>query len=648
MKFSLLMAGVAAVSLGVVGPASTHAFGAARTAPDLSRATDQGALVDLGAGEAPMTVTLPLNLRNLAGAEAMMIRVATPGDALYHQFLTPDQFRTAFGPDEAEVARAVSVLRLSGLSAERTTSTTLSVSGSVAAMQRVFQTELHQFNVPAGERSAAVTFQAPVVKPTVPEAIASVVQTVVGLDDVPAFTSNMMQAPSAFGGVPAQALPGNASTGTPFGVLTVTDFAKLYDVEPIYAKGVTGAGRTVAVVTLASFTPSDVFTYWADLGLKVNPDRISIVNVDGGPGAPSDASGSDETTLDVEQSGGIAPGADIIVYQAPNKTQSFLDDFAQAVEDNQADSISTSFGTWEFRDSAQNNRMVTDAFNGMTESALQGFHNVFVQAALQGQSVFAAAGDSGAFDTVRGFGDVNFTDPLSVDYPGSDSAISAAGGTTLPGTQILPTSATASIEITVATERVWGWDYLEPFCTAIGETLAECGIFSVGGGGGVSSFFDVPFYQKAFPGVQLSQPNQSFIQEDVTPPDDIFDLPANFAGRNVPDFVYNADPETGYEIVYTSNVNGFETLTFIGGTSFVAPQLNGVTALLGQNAHARFGLLNVPLYALARTGLTGLGPFPLIVPITTGDNWFYTGRNGFSPAGGLGKIQVNNLSEILR
>jgi kumamolisin len=183
----------------------------------------------------------------------------------------------------------------------------------------------------------------------------------------------------------------------------------------------------------------------------------------------------------------------------------------------------------------------------------------------------------------------------------------------------------------------------------LGLTNDACGIFSVGGGGGVSVFFDIPLYQKGIVGTQRSQPNQSLIEEDVTPPQDLFDLPANFAGRNVPDFSYNADPETGYEVFYTSDVTGFSVQSFFGGTSFVGPQLNGVTALLGQNAGGqRLGLLNVPLYTLERFGLTSVGPNPILNTITTGDNWFYTATKGYSPAAGLGTINVANLAKVLR
>jgi kumamolisin len=34
--------------------------------------------------------------------------------------------------------------------------------------------------------------------------------------------------------------------------------------------------------------------------------------------------------------------------------------------------------------------------------------------------------------------------------------------------------------------------------------------------------------------------------------------------------------------------------------------------------------------------------------ITDGDNWFYHGRNGYSPAAGLGTLDVANFAGYLR
>ena len=125
------------------------------------------------------------------------------------------------------------------------------------------------------------------------------------------------------------------STGNPSGFLTVTDFANHYDVQPLYNRGVTGSGRTLGIMTLASFTPSDAFAYWSALGPEGQSQTASASSTSmADPARPATRPARIETTLDVEQSGGIAPGANIIVYQAPNTNQGFVDMFAEAVDAN--------------------------------------------------------------------------------------------------------------------------------------------------------------------------------------------------------------------------------------------------------------------------------------------------------------------------
>jgi kumamolisin len=640
MKVAINRTCIATAILGILGAS-------AATAGTASRAVDTGALTSAQATQS-ISVTIALKLSDLAGAESLMQRLATPGDGMYRKFLTPAQVEAQFGPSESDVARVIGELSASGLTVERATSTTLTATGKPATLERVFRTTLHQFVMPATAKHPSFTFRAAKTAPVVPANIATVVRGVIGLNTNPVFSPHLKYAPAKLGGSPVFRNPGSTSgVDTESGLLTVKDFATLYDVNPLYAKGVTGKGRTVGIVTLANFTPSDVFTYWSSLNLKVNANRLSVINIDGGPGAPSDASGSDETTLDVEQSGGIAPGANIIVYQAPNTDQGFLDAFARAVHENKADSFSTSWGEWEFFDSSAAGDQVTDVFSRETVSSLQALHEVLVVAALQGQTTFAAAGDCGAYDV---FDEVaaNFSTPLSVDNPASDSAIVAAGGTTLPGVQEFTLNDGSTFSIDVPRERVWGWDYLIPLCNALGlDPLGNCDIFPAGGGGGVSVFFPLPLYQFGIFGTQTSQANQSFVDNSTSPPTIDFKLPAHFFGRNVPDVSFNADPETGYSLFYTSNVDGFQVLTFGGGTSFVSPQLNGVTALLAQNSGHRLGLLNVELYNLARLGLTQ-GRHAVINTISTGDNWFYKARDGYSPAVGLGTIDVFNLSQATR
>jgi subtilase family serine protease len=622
------------------------------------RAVDLGAMTAQRGGAVPMSITVALSLRNLSEAEELMRAVATPGNPQYRQFLTSDEFVARFAPTNAEVASAISGLARYGLVAQRATATTLRVTGTPAAMERAFGVSLHTYSVAAHGNAPAYTYHAPLSHITVPSELAGHVSGVFGLDTRPALHPLHVTAPPVLTKARATSPSAPAAPGltNPFGFLTVQDFVQQYNVQPLYNRGVTGKGRTLAIMTFANFTPSDAFFYWETvLGLTVDPGRISIVNVDGGSGPPSDFSGSDETTLDVEQSGGIAPGADIIVYEAPNTNQGTVDIYAAAIEANQAQSISISWGFWEWYQNLENSP-VTDPITGKTVGITQANHELLVRSAIQGQSNFSAAGDSGAYDVDRDFGDCypSFCSlPLTVDYPASDTANTAAGGTTLPGLQEYCQNAACTppyYDINIPSESVWGWDYLTGLCaTVYGATPIQCGIFPGGTGGGVSIMFPIPFYQWFIPGVQRSQPGQEWSLFGTL----VYTLPSYYPGRNVPDVSFNADPETGYIIPYTSCDTStppnctFEILAFTGGTSFVAPQLNGVTALLGQSAHSRLGLLNFPLYFFALTGQAYHGPRAPLNVISNGDNWFYQGRNGYAPAAGLGTINVANLDRKL-
>lgn len=620
-----------------------------------AQAIDLGALETLSANT-PITITVVLSLHNLARAEQLLQSVSTPGDPQYRAFLTPQQFVAQFGPTQTAIAQAIAGLAKYHLTAAQVTATTLHVTGLPADMERAFSVSLHDFQVPAHDNAPAYTFHAPVGGATVPAEISGMVSAVVGLDSRPALRPFHVSAPQV---TPRPKPIASSNTLDPFGSLTVTDFAQLYDVDPLYDRGVSGRGRTIGVMSLANFTPSDAYAYWSALGLDVNPHRISIVYVDGGPGAPSDASGSIETTLDVEQSGGIAPGANIVTYLAPNTNQAFVDVFAAAIEANVADSLSISWGNWEFWENAAISPVI-DPLTGKTVATTQAIHELLVRAGIQGQSVFAAQGDGGAYDT---YDDLGCTGPyspsqpyscsvtLSVDYPGSDTAITSAGGTTLPGTQDFCLNSACTppyYAIDIPHERVWGWDYLDGLCRVLGySNVFTCGTFPAGGGGGVSITFSLPYYEYEVSGTQLTQPHQVFQAGSgfadfgiplYTP------LPAYFEGRNVPDVSFNADPETGYVIYYTSSSTGFAEETYYGGTSFVAPQLNGVTALLGQYLHGRVGLLNSALYHAPSSAAEGAP----IHTIAYGDNWFYLARNGYAPAAGLGTIDVANFAEYLR
>lgn len=600
-------------------------------------------------GAAPINVTLTLKLSDEAGAQAYLQSLSTKGSANYHQFLTPAQFRAKFAQSDESVAAVAKSLAKYGLTATRSGASTLSVKGSAAAIENAFHVSLQVYEVPATGTNPAYHFREPTTAAKLPAEVSNAVSGVIGLSTRPKFAPHHVAAFSK-NATRQPAKTATSSSGNQPGFWTVSDFANYYDVTPLTAKNISGKGRTIGIVTLANFTVSDAYDYWAAVGLNVAKNRVTVVPVDGGAGAPSDASGSIETTLDVEQSGGVAPGAKIIVYQAPNTSQAFVDAFVAAIEDNKADSISVSWGEWEWFDNAYFSP-VTDPFTGETVSTLTAYTELFLQAALQGQTLYAAAGDAGAYDANDGNAPPDFSLALSVDDPAANPYITAAGGTTLPGTQLYGITVNkkpVTVTVQIPHERVWSWDYLIPLCDDLGLDPIGCGIFPVGGGGGISFEYPLPFYQAGLKGIQKTQPYQQFIDEDTIPPTTLLTIPANYAGRNVPDISFNADPDTGYVIYYTSDTSGFGIASFYGGTSFVAPQLNGVTALLGQYLGGRIGLINVPLYELAKgngayTGKTN--PFNVIA---YGNNDYFLGTNGYSPAAGIGTLDVFHFAEALK
>ena len=633
MKYALA-AGIAASLAGAVS-AMPYPQGKA-TAYDIGP-------VSSSAAQAQLSVTVALNLRNRDQLEALVKSLYTPGNASYHKFLTQAQFAAQFGPTAATLAAVTKHFQSLGLKVTQSATAHLHVTGSAAAISSAFGVQLHTFEVPATATQPGFRFHAPLSAPQIPAAISASVHSVVGLDNRPSFAPHARRAPAALPAI-QPAKDNTPDTPDPPGLWTVEDLAIYYDVNPLYKKGFDGTGQTIGIVTLASFTQSDAFTYWNSLGLSVKKNRITEVQVDGGSGPPSDDSGSDETTLDVQQSGGIAPAARMIVYEAPNTDQGFVDAFAAAIDSNKADTISTSWGDWEFFSSADPNAdgPVKNPTTGKKSTILKAEDDLLTQAAIQGQSTFAASGDNGAFDAADEVGP-DFSLVLSVDDPSSQRFITSSGGTTLPGVQKYANN----VKVNIKQEQGWGWDYLIPVCASQGYDPDSCGILYGGSGGGVSYLNDIPFYQQGIPGMKKTVPGQALLDLTTTPPTPIVTLPANFAGRNVPDISLNADPQTGYIVPYTSDKDGFITEQ-LGGTSFVAPQLNGITSLFNQALGHRVGLLNAPAYQLLRSGNAYSGNKPPFRDITQGDNWFWNANKAYDQVTGIGVPDVANLLKALQ
>ena len=584
-----------------------------------SLATPARAQIDLGpkVGSDIKNVSLSLKIHDQDKLEAFINSTVTAGSAQFHQFLTVDQFTARYAPSADEVQKVIQSLQAAGIQVTDVGANRLllKATATVDALNRYFSVTIHEFAKP-GQR-----YHAPVTLPQVPAAIAGSVVAVTGLSSEAVYHPKM-KAAAAFepGAAVPVVLPSNGTaTGVP-GSFTVGDVANLYQVNPLYKAGISGKGRTIGIATLATFDQADAYGYWSTIGLTVKANRITEVQVDGGAGT----AGADETTLDVQQSGGLAPRANIIVYEAPNTEQGFIDVFGNAVIDNKVDTLSVSWGAPE---------IATDPNLTLAQD------QIFMEAAAQGISMFAASGDAGAYDINNAYPYPIFTQTLTVDSPASSPFITAAGGITLAGVQTHRHGT-----VTVPKDRAWGWDYLQGYFDTYYASLGGYyGLaFPVGGGGGVSVNEDLPRYQKHIKGVQKSAAGQSLIYFPDFPStvgaQDWADLPAGFAGRNVPDLALNADPYTGYLVFF-----GGHWYAGFGGTSFVSPQLNGITALLDEVAHGRVGFLNPILYRMSRH-VDFDSEFAPFNAITSGDNLYYKSVRRYNPATGLGSINAANLA----
>lgn len=300
------------------------------------------------------------------------------------------------------------------------------LAGSAGQMSAAFVTQLHHYEH-KGRR-----FRGRSGYLHVPDEIEQVIEGVFGLDNRPQ-AKPYLRFPK----------PTDNPAARPQGY-TPPQLAQLYD----FPAGVDGSGECVALIELGGgYNEQDLTTYFQQLGLT-KPQVISV-SVDGGTNSPGDPNGADgEVALDIEVVGGVAPGAHIAVYFAPNTDRGFLDAITQAIHDttNNPSVISISWGSPEANWTNQTMTTMDQAFQTAKEL---------------GVTICVASGDNGSGDGIN-------DQKAHVDFPASSPNVLGCGGTRLDatGTQ-------------VSSEVVWNE-------TANGEGAT---------GGGISDVFPLPDWQ---------------------------------------------------------------------------------------------------------------------------------------------------------
>jgi subtilase family serine protease len=535
-----------------------------------------------------LRIDVALIPRDPAALAAYATDVSTPGSGDYRKFLARGQFASRFGPTAAAIADVEEQLRTEGLRPGNISSNHLiiPVTATTAVFAKAFKTGFETYDMPGG-RVAYANTSAPYLG-----VAAKYVQAVIGLDDFyqaerlgverPTHTTKplVVPQPSTSGPQPCsaatEAAPGNDA-------YTANQVASMYNFQDLYGAGDEGSGITVALFELEPNLASDISAYQSCYGTSAT---VNYIKEDGGAGT---GAGEGEAALDIEDVIGLAPKATIDVYQAPNSNTGLIDNYTAIVDNEAVQVVSTSWGECEAESGS---------------SIISEESTLFEQAATQGQSVFAAAGDDGSTDCE--------TSALGVDDPGSQPYVTSVGGTTTT-TDTVPPSQT-----------VWN----------------DSSIDGGAGGGGLSSSHTMPSYQSGAPS------SLHVINSDSS------GTPCGAASgsycREVPDVSANADEYTGYLIYYDGSWTG------IGGTSAAAPLWAAFTSLTDASSTCdgkAIGFANPVLYDAAAANYSSD-----FFDVTSGTNDYtpdgysgglYPAGTAYDMASGLGTPNGANLPAAL-
>jgi hypothetical protein len=552
----------------------------------------------LGAADpaTPITLMIGLRMRNQAALQAYVDNLSRPHTITAHHYLTPAQIATAYGPSSDSQNAVVAFMQAAGFSETMTFKNHLLIGfkGTIGQAEATFHVQINNYSAPGGRQ-----FYAPASNPLIPDWLAPTIQSINGLDNAAHFTHppvpvhKGMQARATTANV---SCPGPASNGSYF---VPAQIASAYNLNGLYNAGFRGEGQSVALFELDDYSLGDIKTYTSCYGGGSVP--INRILVNGGTGqGPSD--GAIEVELDMELVLSAAPHlAALRVYEAANTDSGALAEWNQIVSDA-VPVVSASWGQCE---------------TGISSPGYANQENsIFLNAAAQGQSIFAASGDNGTNDCGDG--------SRSVDDPASQPYVTGVGGTTLT----LNSGHYGS-------EVVWN--------NMANGTRAS--------GGGISSYWTMPSWQQGT-GVQNSYSSASPC--------------ANNTGhtgkmcREVPDVSFDADPNTGYLTYCTAGSSctpPYNGWLIIGGTSAAVPMWAAMTALADEKSlhdgNFNLGFLNPLLYQVGQnaSGTSYTNDFHDITsgnndPFNDGQN-IYPATSGYDMATGLGSYNALALANDL-
>ncbi|MGD0802120.1 MAG: Ig-like domain repeat protein, partial [Terracidiphilus sp.] len=576
----------------------------------------------------------------------------TPGSASFHHWLKPAEFGSLYGPADSDVAAVTAWLESHGLIASQIHSGRVAIefSGTAGQVSEAFQTEIHRYLVNGETHLANAT------EPSIPAALAPVIAALAPVNDFHPKPRLTVLGPAKYNPKTHQATPlwTYPSGGGVSFVMAPGDFAVQYDINSVYAKGITGTGQSIAIVSESNVDLSLVQAYQSLFGLGAN---LPVVVVDGED--PGQNSAATEAYLDIELAGAVAPGATVYLYTSNGAALSNGLALAamRAVEDDLAGVISASYGECE---------------EELGQSGNAFWSALWEQAAAQGQTVFVSAGDGGSagcddFDVQQLAYDglqVNglASTPYNVAVGGTDFYYSEYGSNpTNINTQLAtywttaPNNSPAVSISKVIPEQAWN-DFFG-FNLYDGGNPANASENILAGGGGASS---AALYSGS---IATGYAKPAWQTGTGVPADKVRDLP------DLSLFAANGYNYSYYPICALpgdcSNLNssGAVVITGVGGTSASSPAMAAIQTLINQSTSSWQGQADFIYYPLAtqqattfhdvKTGgnqvLCALGTANCVAGSSASNSTGfyvesgYAAGTGYDLATGLGSVDVANL-----
>jgi subtilase family serine protease len=632
--------------------------------PEMTPANDRGAVSD------SLVLEMYLQLNRAPEVQQAMDELVNqlhdPQSPQYHKWLTADQIAAQYGPAEADIQTVTQWLESQGFTVNviYRANGVIDFSGPASAIREAFHTEIHGLEVNGRAHMANAS------DPKLPAALTEAIHGVVSLNN---FRPHPMNRPQYTYPCPINAPPGTCFPpgGTSY-VVVPDDLYTIYDMNPIYAAGITGKGQTIVVLEDSDlYTTADWYTFRSTFGLAQRFPHGSLTQIH--PQSPGNQANGEtcidpgvnaddgEAALDVEWSSVAAPDAAIVAAACASVDTNFQAGAFIALQNIVTGHvpapgvISISWGEGETEGGATYNSFI---------------YQLYEIAVMQGVSLFVSTGDSGAdgdyADYLSGLGEhgINVngeaSTPFNVAVGGTDFADTYFGQNS---TYWSPTNGKYfNSALSYIPEIPWNtscagelftkyFGFSEPygvngFCnSSVTQTLSngypptagDQFAIAVAGSGGPSA---CAYGTSSIPGVVSGtcRGYQKPLYQNLVrgnPRDGVRDLPdvsllaANGLWYHFYVFCYS-DPTPGYYGFPCVGAPG--TWAGGGGTSFSAPIMAGIQALINQATGDRQGNPDFIYYALAAVdydfGGTGcnatlgnrVDPHCIFHDVTLGDN----------------------------